>query len=196
MGSWVGTNVRVVPRLVNVTCANRRMEPLRQRALAGAAGTVVELGFGSGANLRAYPSEVDRVIAIDPSIVGRKLAAKRMAASRIPVDFAGLDGEQLAARRRQRRQRRQHLDAVHDPRCDRRRARSPASVAAGRPPLLSRTRLVAGSEGRPSTASVRPAAGPASPAVAISTGTSRTSSKRPASRSRTARPSTSRGPNR
>ncbi len=45
----------VVPRLVNVTCANRRMEPLRQRALAGVSGTVVELGFGSGANLAALP---------------------------------------------------------------------------------------------------------------------------------------------
>jgi ubiquinone/menaquinone biosynthesis C-methylase UbiE len=85
----------VVPRLVNVTCANRRMEPLRQRALAGVSGTVVELGFGSGANLAAYPADVERVIAIEPSGVGRRLATKRLAASRIPVDFAGLDGEEL-----------------------------------------------------------------------------------------------------
>ncbi len=86
----------VVPRLVNVMCGNRRMVPLRQRALAEASGTVVELGFGSGANLDAYPDAVDRVVAIDPSLVGRELAAKRMARSAIPVDFAGLDGEHLA----------------------------------------------------------------------------------------------------
>jgi ubiquinone/menaquinone biosynthesis C-methylase UbiE len=85
----------VVPRLVNVTCANRRMAPLRERALSGVRGTVVELGFGSGGNLPVYPSDVERVIAIDPSAVGRKLAAKRLAASPIPVDFAGLDGERL-----------------------------------------------------------------------------------------------------
>ena len=86
---------QVVPRVVNVACANRRMAPLRERALAGVGGTVVELGFGSGANLPVYPPEVERVIAIDPSAVGRKLAAKRLAASPIPVDFAGLDGERL-----------------------------------------------------------------------------------------------------
>ena len=56
---------------------------------------MVELGFGSGANLPVYPPGVKRVIAIDPSAVGRKLAAKRLAASSIPVDFAGLDGELL-----------------------------------------------------------------------------------------------------
>jgi ubiquinone/menaquinone biosynthesis C-methylase UbiE len=85
----------VVPRIVNLTCANRRMLPLRERALAGVSGTVVELGFGSGANLAAYPSAVERVIAIEPSEVGRAMAAKRVTASSIPVEFAGLDGQQL-----------------------------------------------------------------------------------------------------
>jgi ubiquinone/menaquinone biosynthesis C-methylase UbiE len=85
----------VVPRFVNIACANRRMAPLRQRALSGVGGTVVELGFGSGANLPVYPPAVKRVIAIDPSAVGRKLAGKRLATSSIPVDFAGPDGERL-----------------------------------------------------------------------------------------------------
>jgi ubiquinone/menaquinone biosynthesis C-methylase UbiE len=85
----------VVPRIVNLTCANSRMLPLRQRALAGVSGTVVELGFGSGPNLAAYPAAVERVIAIEPSDVGKSMAAKRVAASSIPVEFAGLDGQQL-----------------------------------------------------------------------------------------------------
>jgi SAM-dependent methyltransferase len=86
----------VVPRLVNITCANRRMLPLRRRALSGVNGTVLELGFGSGANLDAYPGTVDRVVAIDPSLVGRKLAAKRLSRSPIHVEFAGLDADRLA----------------------------------------------------------------------------------------------------
>jgi len=85
----------VVPRLVDLTCANSRMLPLRRRALAGVSGTVVELGFGSGANLEAYPPAVERVLAIEPSDVGTAMAAKRMAASPIPVERVGLDGERL-----------------------------------------------------------------------------------------------------
>ena len=95
MGDMGWYEREVVPRIVNVTCANRRMAPLRERALEGVGGTVVELGFGSGANLPVYPSAVTRVIAIDPSAVGRKLAAKRLAGSPIRVDFAGIDGERL-----------------------------------------------------------------------------------------------------
>lgn len=86
----------VVPRIIEVACANKRMEPLRQQALEGVSGTVVELGFGSGPNLPAYPDAVERVVAIDPSATGRKLAAKKLAGSSIPVDFAGLDGQDLA----------------------------------------------------------------------------------------------------
>jgi ubiquinone/menaquinone biosynthesis C-methylase UbiE len=86
---------QVVPRLVDLTCANRRMLPIRQRALGGVAGTVVELGFGSGGNLPAYPSTVQRVLAVDPSMVGRKLARRRLEASSIAVDFVGLDGSSL-----------------------------------------------------------------------------------------------------
>ena len=87
---------RVVPR---------RGEPdLRQPADGAASERALEARrrapSSSSASVRAgtcrvYPSAVERVIAIDPSAVGRKLAAKRLAASRIPVDFAGLDGEQL-----------------------------------------------------------------------------------------------------
>ena len=86
---------QIVPRLVDGMCANKRMAPLRERAIADASGTVVELGFGSGGNLPVYPASVERVVAIEPSVVGRRLARKRLAASSIPVVFAGLDGEDL-----------------------------------------------------------------------------------------------------
>jgi ubiquinone/menaquinone biosynthesis C-methylase UbiE len=32
---------------------------------------------------------------VDPAVTGRKLAAARIAASRVPVDYVGLDGEHL-----------------------------------------------------------------------------------------------------
>jgi ubiquinone/menaquinone biosynthesis C-methylase UbiE len=85
----------VVPRIVNVLCASKRMEPLRRRALEDVSGVVLEIGFGSGGNLPVYPAEVERVVAVEPSDVGRELAGKRLEASRVPVEFAGLDGEAL-----------------------------------------------------------------------------------------------------
>ncbi len=71
---------------------NKQIGKLRKRALAGLSGSVVELGFGSGTNVPYYPPAVERVYAIDPALVGRRLAAKRLAASDIPVEFIGLDG--------------------------------------------------------------------------------------------------------
>lgn len=90
---WYERNV--VPRIIEVACANKRMVPLRRRALERVSGTVLELGFGSGANLPAYGEAVERVVAIDPSETGRRLAASKLAASPITVDFAGLDGQDL-----------------------------------------------------------------------------------------------------
>lgn len=87
---------QVLPRVIDLTLGNRRMLPLRRRAVAEASGTVLELGFGSGTNLPAYPPGVTRVLAVDPSATGRKLAARRMARSPITVEFVGIDGEHLA----------------------------------------------------------------------------------------------------
>lgn len=86
---------QVVPRAVDVLLGNRALGELRTRALAGVSGEVLEIGFGSGPNLEYYPAEVTKVLAVDPATVGRKLARKRMARARVPVEFIGLDGESL-----------------------------------------------------------------------------------------------------
>ena len=67
----------------------------RREVIDGLRGEVVEIGFGSGLNVPLYPPEVEMVYAIEPSEVGRKLAAKRVAASPVPIRFVGLDGEDL-----------------------------------------------------------------------------------------------------
>jgi ubiquinone/menaquinone biosynthesis C-methylase UbiE len=86
---------QVLPRVIDVMLGSKRMGKLRRRALEGLRGTVVEIGFGSGTNVPYYPSEIERVYAVDPAMVGRKLAAKRLAASSVPVEFIGLDGTAL-----------------------------------------------------------------------------------------------------
>jgi len=72
------------------------MEPVRRPALEGLAGTVVELGFGSGPNVGLYPAAVDHVLAVEPSEGARGLARKRMAGiAHPPIDFVSLDGATL-----------------------------------------------------------------------------------------------------
>lgn len=85
----------VLPRVVDVLCGMKDSEPLRRRVCAGLEGRVVELGFGSGHNAPFYPEAVERVAAIEPADLGWKLAAKRLRATRVPVERAGLDGQSL-----------------------------------------------------------------------------------------------------
>jgi ubiquinone/menaquinone biosynthesis C-methylase UbiE len=86
---------QVLPRIVDVICNMKVAHPQRQRVCAGLSGDVVEIGFGSGLNVPHYPPAVTRVAAVEPSDVGWKLADKRVRATTIPVERAGLDGQSL-----------------------------------------------------------------------------------------------------
>jgi SAM-dependent methyltransferase len=85
----------VLPHIVNVACNVKEAGPQRQRVCSGLRGDVVEIGFGSGLNVPFYPPAVRRVSAVEPADLGWKLARKRVGASAVPVDRAGLDGQAL-----------------------------------------------------------------------------------------------------
>jgi len=86
---------QVLPRIVNVLLGTKESRKLRARAVAGLEGEVLEIGFGSGLNVPLYPEKVTKILAVDPATVGRELAADRVAASPIPVEYVGLDGQSL-----------------------------------------------------------------------------------------------------
>lgn len=86
---------RVVPRIVNVACGTKSAVPLRRRVCEGLTGEVVEVGFGTGHNVPYYPLTVSSVTAVEPSDLGWRLAADRVAAAGVPVQRAGLDGQSL-----------------------------------------------------------------------------------------------------
>ena len=86
---------QVVPRIINVACGTKAVEPLRRRVCGDLAGEVVEIGFGSGLNVPFYPAAVTRVTAVEPSDVGWRLAADRLRSATVPVQRSGLDGQSL-----------------------------------------------------------------------------------------------------
>jgi ubiquinone/menaquinone biosynthesis C-methylase UbiE len=85
----------ILPHVVAWVMDNKRTATLRPRVLQGLSGEVLELGFGAGLNLPHYPAGVTRVRAVDPDLTGRELAAERIDASPVQVDFVGLDGARL-----------------------------------------------------------------------------------------------------
>jgi len=92
MGLWTD---HVVPRIADRSLGTREVAAMRERACAGLAGDVVEIGFGSGLNVPHYPPAVTRVEAVEPSDVGWGLGRDRLAAATVPVSRAGLDGQEL-----------------------------------------------------------------------------------------------------
>src|SRR3954467_14989111 len=85
----------VLPRIIDLACGLKALQPQRRRVCEGLAGEVVEIGFGSGLNVPFYPAAVTRVRAVEPADVGWKLATKRLEASAVRVERAGLDGQSL-----------------------------------------------------------------------------------------------------
>jgi ubiquinone/menaquinone biosynthesis C-methylase UbiE len=87
---------QVVPRCTDLVMRRRELTPIRARVSASLDGDVLEVGFGSGLNVPYYPPGVTRVHAVDPATIGRKLAAKRVASSSVPVEYVDLDGQALS----------------------------------------------------------------------------------------------------
>jgi SAM-dependent methyltransferase len=92
VGWW---SERVLPRAVDRVLDTPEVNQRRVRACRGLAGTVLEVGFGSGLNVAFYPAEVRRVLAVEPSEVAWRLAEHRRTTSTVSFTRAGLDGERL-----------------------------------------------------------------------------------------------------
>jgi len=86
---------QVLPHLIEAVMRRPEFAEIRSRAAAGLEGEVLEIGFGSGLNVTYYPVGVTRVQAVDPALVGRRLAERRLATTSVPVVFVGLDGQAL-----------------------------------------------------------------------------------------------------
>ncbi len=85
----------MLPRLVDRACGTAELRRWRENVASGLFGTVVEIGFGSGLNMPAYPAEVTLVYAVEPAAMARRLAEQRIADSAIRVEHIALRGESI-----------------------------------------------------------------------------------------------------
>ena len=96
MGPVTWWEEKVLPRLNHRALAGADAAAWRAPVCAGASGTVLDIGFGSGPNLPLYPEAVRRVLAAEPSDLAWSLAADRTAAFGRPVERVSLDAADLA----------------------------------------------------------------------------------------------------
>ncbi len=86
---------KVFPRVLNLLMDNKQNRKIRARVCRDLEGDVVEIGFGTGLNLPYLPTGVSQLRAVEPSGLAVRLARDRIAASSVPVQFEGIDGQSL-----------------------------------------------------------------------------------------------------
>lgn len=86
---------RLLPRVINLVMNTKQNRRTRDRVCAELCGDVVEIGFGTGLNLPHLPPAVTRLRAVEPAGLAVRLAQGRVAASTVPVDVIGLDGQRI-----------------------------------------------------------------------------------------------------
>ena len=86
---------RVLPRIMDKLTGSPGFDELRRTVTAPLHDVVLEVGFGSGTNVKFFPDAVEKVYAIDPATLGREIAAPRIAKRGLNVEFIGLDGASI-----------------------------------------------------------------------------------------------------
>ena len=96
MGIKALWEARVLPRLLDRVCGSRAIRAERERWIPFASGEVLEVGIGSGTNLRLYhPGRVQRLVGIDPSEPLLAMTRARVASLAFPVELVTAPAETL-----------------------------------------------------------------------------------------------------
>jgi ubiquinone/menaquinone biosynthesis C-methylase UbiE len=88
----------ILPRMMDAMTGSKDVSDERAKVLAEVKGSVLEIGFGSGHNLRFYPPAVEKVVGVDPSGPSAALAKtkERIAKAPFPVQLVQSPAEELA----------------------------------------------------------------------------------------------------
>jgi ubiquinone/menaquinone biosynthesis C-methylase UbiE len=86
----------VLPWLIDFAMKQEMLAERRAALVPRAKGTVLEVGIGSGLNLRHYSAAVERLYAVDPSPELLTMARKHVRDSRMDVEFVCQSAERLS----------------------------------------------------------------------------------------------------
>lgn len=79
---------RILPHVINCTCGMKAIERQRGKVVPLAKGEVLEIGMGSGLNLKYYnPEKVSKVWGLEPSLGMQRKAEKNLSESPVPVEW-------------------------------------------------------------------------------------------------------------
>ena len=82
----------LLPHLIDFACGMGDVMDMRARTVPEAVGEVLEIGIGTGLNLKFYdPDKVSRIVGVDPAAQMQKMARQRAKAITIPVEMIALD---------------------------------------------------------------------------------------------------------
>jgi ubiquinone/menaquinone biosynthesis C-methylase UbiE len=76
-----------LPRIIDVAMRQKHLARYRAEVVGQAQGRVLEIGVGSGLNLRYYGEKAEQVIGLDPSPRLLELARQRAAKISLPVEL-------------------------------------------------------------------------------------------------------------
>ncbi|MBX3707844.1 MAG: class I SAM-dependent methyltransferase [Pseudomonadales bacterium] len=90
-------NRKLLPRLIDRACSQKPMTALRARYVTRAAGTVLEIGIGSGLNLAHYGPGATSITGLDPAAELTDIAERRARDIAQPVSLLRVSGEEIPA---------------------------------------------------------------------------------------------------
>ena len=89
-------NRHVLPHLLDFLCSLEPVRRQREKIVPRAEGRVLEIGIGTGLNVRHYDkTKVGKITGLDPALEMHRLASKRIAQAGLDVDLVGLSAEHI-----------------------------------------------------------------------------------------------------
>ena len=87
---------KILPRVINCACGMKAVDLQRAKVVPLAQGQVLELGIGSGLNVKHYDAKrVSKVIGVDPSEESWQLAQPAVQQSDVPVEYLQSSAEEI-----------------------------------------------------------------------------------------------------
>ena len=86
----------ILPTALDIACGMPMISRMRQLVVPLAQGRVLEVGIGTGLNMRHYDkSRVTHITGLDPALQMHPLAKERIARAGLDVELVGLSAEKL-----------------------------------------------------------------------------------------------------